>query len=85
MNSGLFIVSEHSFRFVACGHENGVIDSRAELDRAYADRRDERQRLTHIMRESEVDEYCKFNNRNEYERKRKAAFNKHDYQEYCNY
>ena len=70
------------FGLVTRCHKYRIVNRCAELDSTYADRRDERQRLTEIVGKSEVYEYRKFDDRYKNERQRNALFNKGDDDEY---
>jgi len=51
---------------------NRIVHCGAQLDGADTDRRDKRQTLTEIMRQPEIDEYCKFNYGNQNKRQGNA-------------
>ena len=66
-NALALVMPAEALGFVSCGHEYRVVHRCAELYRADADRCDEGQRLTEVVGKSEVYEYCKLNDRYEYE------------------
>ena len=74
----LFIRAAQTLRLVARRHQDRVVDGRTQLDGADTDRSDKRQRLTEIMRQTEVDEDTQLDDRDQDERQGDAALDQHD-------